>query len=67
MRHEFGGLGNDGAVDVANLPARRPHPPHRLDQQHDRVRATKLRVGVGEMGANVAHRRRAQHRIGDGV
>ena len=67
MRCQTRRLRHHGAVDVANLKALRPHAPRRFGQQHDRVGTAKRGVGVRKMRANIAQRRRAQQRIGDGV
>ena len=67
MGHQLGRLCDHGAVDVADLPAVFLHPAQRRGQQDRRICAPKLRIGVGEMGTDVAERRRPQQRVGDGM
>ena len=65
VRRELGRLRDHGAVDVADLPARRAHAARGLGQQHDGIGAAELRIGVGKVPADVAEPGRAEQRIGD--
>ena len=67
VRREFRRLRDHGAVDVADLPARAAHAARGLCQQRDRIRACELGVGIREVVADVAERRRAEQRVGDRV
>lgn len=60
-------LGDHGAVHVDELPACGLHGAQGFGQQHGRIGAFELGVGVGEMAANVAQAGRAQQCVGDGV
>jgi hypothetical protein len=60
-------LSDDGAVDIADLIARRANAACRLRQQQRRVGTLKRRIGIGEVAPDVAQRRGAEQRVGDGV
>ena len=67
MWRQFGGLGNDGAVYIADGIAFGAYPTRHFAQQCRRVRAFELCVGVREMAANIAQRGRTQQGISNGV
>lgn len=67
VRGHLGRLGNDGAVQIADLPAGLAHAPVGLGQQHHGVRALELGRGVGEELADIAQRGRTQQGVGDGM
>lgn len=60
-------LGQDDAVQVADLHARVMHAADRFDQKVDTVAATIGGIIVGEQSSNVFRRDRSQQRIGDRV
>ena len=67
MRGQLGFLGDDGAVNIAKLPALRTHTACRLLQQHEGVCAFEFHRRVGEMTPDVAQACGPQNGIGNGV
>jgi len=67
MRCQFRCLRDHAAIHIRNRKTRGRHARHAFAQQHAAVRASELRVGVREMAADIAHRGRAEQRVGDGM
>ncbi|MCY1177672.1 hypothetical protein D9M73_179880 [compost metagenome] len=67
MRGHFRRLGDDGVIDVADLPAFGVDQCDDMTQQRTAVGALELRVGIREMLADVAQRRGAEQGIAQGV
>ena len=67
MRGQFGRLGNHGSVQVAQLIARSTHPFHRFCQQHRRVGALEIHIGVGKMPPDITQTHGTKQSIGDGM
>ena len=67
VRRELRLFEDDGGVDVADREAFRVHHLDGPAQQVDARGALPLRIGVGEMAADVAGARGAEDRVGDGV
>jgi hypothetical protein len=54
MRRQLRRLRDHAAIHVGDRKARRLHARNTLAQQHPAVRAGELRIGVGEMAADIA-------------
>lgn len=67
VRRELRRLCDDRAVDVLDREAGGLHARDAFAQQHAAVGALERGVGVGEMTADVAERRRAEQCVGDRV
>ncbi len=67
MRGHLWRLGDNGGVDVADLPALGLHDADHMAQQNAAVGALELRIGVGEVFADVTQRSRAKQGIAQGV
>ena len=65
MRGHFWRLGDDGVVDIADFPAFGVDQPDHMTQQCATVGALELRVGNGEMLADIAQCHRTEQRIAE--
>jgi hypothetical protein len=67
MRPDFGVLADDRRIDMRKKPAAPLHPLDRIGEEDGRGSPLPLRIRWREMRADIAVRKRAQDRIGDGV
>src|SRR5690606_37996096 len=67
MRRQLRRLGGDGDIGIADLPAPGMYQLQRMAQQYPAVGALGLRIGVGEVPADVAQRGGTQNRVGQRV
>ena len=63
LRSQLGPLADHGTVHVARFEPRRPHTTGNLGEQDDAVSAGPLRIGIGEMLADIAKSSGAEQRI----
>ncbi len=67
VRGKLRALGDDHGVDVLETePAARGHR-HHFAEKLQTVRALVSIIRIGEVGANITHRRSAQHGVANGV
>jgi hypothetical protein len=63
LRRQLGSFADHSTIDVARFEPCRPHTTGDLGEQHDAVGASPLRIGIGEVLADISESSSAKQRI----